>query len=270
MTLTLTDAADHRDNKNAPPPPAPPTPEQVVAWLDYELEPLIRRRDDEVLPALRSMAEAHPEIPEHDDELAGQFAENVRIAKTLIRTATAREDEVKRPFNDGRNTVIAWFRRFAGPLTAQIAVLERILLDQADRREATARRQAEAEAQRRHEEAQRAMEAAQAALRRNTMGGEHELEDAARAAEAATQAAIAAQQKPAAFTRTRGIYGAVASVRTTWAWEVEDFAKVPREFLMVDPGKVREAAKRRHPVSGKPLAEIPGIRWVEQRAMGVR
>jgi hypothetical protein len=78
--------------------------------------------------------------------------------------------------------------------------------------------------------------------------------DAAIAVEAeAEKAAAVVAAKPAELSRSRGDYGAVASLREHWTFEVTDFTQVPREYLCVDQPTVRDAIKRK-------VREVPGLR----------
>jgi hypothetical protein len=270
----------HDRDTNAPPPPAPLSPEQVVAYLDYLLEPLLRRRDDEIIPALARTLAAHPRIDDGDEDTAGLCAENARMAKALIGTGEKNRKDHKEPYLEGGRAVDAWFRRFAEPIQAAVAPVERVMFDYATRKETAQRalaerlrREAEAEAQR------RAAEAA-AAMKRNPVGQDVDakLDAAAASAAEADRAADEAQARPAEFSRSRGIYGAVASLRSSWSWELQDMmalaravvaGDVPPGALAVNESWVRERAKERDR-SGKPTAIVPGIAWVESRKIGVR
>src|ERR1700733_4946691 len=64
---------------NAPTGPKPPTRQEVIDWLAYQTEALVRRRDSEVLPAIAAMVKAHPTIPDGDEDLAGRFAVNITM-----------------------------------------------------------------------------------------------------------------------------------------------------------------------------------------------
>jgi hypothetical protein len=59
-------------------------------------------------------------------------------------------------------------------------------------------------------------------------------------------------------------------VRTSWRWEVADINAVPREYLTVDEGAIKEAVRLNRDESGKPTITIPGIRFVAEHKMAVR
>jgi len=72
-----------------------------------------------------------------------------------------------------------------------------------------------------------------------------------------------AVEKPAELTRTRTDLGAVASLKRTWGYEVEDADLVPRMFLTVDDAAVKAYIKgRTDKKTGDCTAKIPGIKLV--------
>jgi hypothetical protein len=67
----------------------------------------------------------------------------------------------------------------------------------------------------------------------------------------------------------RGTYGATAIVKETWGYEVDDIAKVPIEYHMVDDRMVKAIMADRDPKTRKPRQTIPGIRWVKRQQLAV-
>lgn len=258
------------DPANAPPPPTPPTPAEVVAYLDYHLTELIRRRDEEIIPALRNMAGAT--IADGDDEMAGVFAENQRMARALMRTCEDRREEHKRPWLDGGRAVDDWAKRFVAALAPILAPVERELLRYTNRKAQLERDRRAALAAAAQAEARKAAEAAAAAMSKpdNLPEASAKLDEAAVTAARAADAERAAAAKPAELGGVRGIYGTKVSPRTTWRWELIDIDLVPAEYLIrqLDVAKLREAARERDPQTRRPLIEIPGIRWVEEQSLG--
>jgi hypothetical protein len=253
---------------NEPQRPAPLTPQEVVEWLDFELTALLSRRA-EIIDNLKLMVAAHPTI-ENDIE-QGLAADNLNLARSLSSAAEHARIGQKAPFLEGGRAVDGWFKRFAAPLDEAVAPLTRAMLAYADAKERRERAAAQAEARKAAEEAARKAREAEEAAKAGVFSDD--ALDAAEAAERARQEAREAEQqakgKPADFTRARGDFGAVASVRQSWSWEITDVSKVPRKFMTVDPAKIKDAAKDRD-ASGKPTAVIPGIRWVANRTIGVR
>lgn len=259
---------------NAPAPPAPLTADQIKAYLDYFLAELIRKRDEELIPALKNWG-TPPKgrefvfIKDGDEDGAGIFTENVTIARALLRTLEDRRKEVKAPFLTGGKTVDDWCKDFADKLVEHIVPLDRALMDYTTRKDAiVAKRKAE-EARLKREEEQRKIEAAQATMQREAPEAvvAKRLDDAAKASAAADRAAVAAVN-PRAGRSVKGIYGGRVTQVTSWEWEVEDFSKVPVEGLMVNPDWVKEMARERDPNTRRPVKDIPGIKWVEYRTLG--
>lgn len=121
--------------------------------------------------------------------------------------------------------------------------------------EGEARRKAEAEeAERRAAERARLkeIEEAEAAKAR----------DAARAAKAeADKAREESQVKAADLSRSRTDLGSVASLRSTWVFEVENADEVPRQYLSVNEGAIRAAIKAATTKDGRLVnLRIPGVR----------
>jgi hypothetical protein len=67
----------------------------------------------------------------------------------------------------------------------------------------------------------------------------------------------------------RSAYGARASLKETWGYEVEDIAKVPMGFHMIDDRLVRAVMADRDPKTKMPRQIIPGIRWVKNQTLAV-
>lgn len=257
-------------SENVPKPPAPLQPEQILAWLDYEYEEMIARRDEKIIPVLRAIAEKYQTID--DDEVQGNCAENVRMAEALMKVAESHRVTAKEPFLTGGRGVDGWFGRFRDPLHEALRPVQNLMLAYAEKKLAEERRVREAARRKAEEEAAKAaQEAAQAIKeRRSHQETARKLDASEDALDAARRAASRADVTAAEQTRVRGVYGATAGLRTSWKWEVSDMAKVPRQYLMVNPEAIRAVAKGARDPSGKPIASIPGIVWVEDHKMGVR
>lgn len=260
--------SDIHDNR--PIPPTPPTREQVMDWLDYHLAGLTARRDD-VLPALDEML-GLPGTHIEDDEVAGIYVENVRIAAALEKVAKAEIDAAKRPYLDGGRAVDGWRTRFMEPLLERMTAARARLLEWERRKVAIARAEAQARAD---AAAARAAHDASQAQRVQAVEGLFSASAAVlgEAAEASALQAMRAQEqaeaKPAALSRTTGHYGAMASIRTSWGYRVVDLALVPLALHTHDDGKIKAIMRDRDP-GGRPRQDIPGIEWIEQQSIGVR
>lgn len=85
-------------------------------------------------------------------------------------------------------------------------------------------------------------------------------DDAAIAQEANDKARVSASAKAADMSRSRTTLGAVASLRTTWEFQVTDPAAVPRQFLSVNETAIRVAVKAATTPDGKNTLKIEGVR----------
>lgn len=140
-----------------------------------------------------------------------------------------------------------------------------------ERIEAQAKREREerdAAERQRQEQARREREASEAAARKAQAEAdearrkeEAERQEEARAATERQEAERKAKAGSADLSRVRGDFG-MASLRTTWKWELVNLADVPPEFLAVNEAAVNAAIKGengRH--------SIPGLRiWPEKTA----
>jgi hypothetical protein len=253
------------DRSNAPEMPTPLTPEEIRAYLDYQTERL-RDRRDEIVRALEAMAKAHPRI--EDDEVLGDVAENYRMGAALKKTTETHRVREKSPFLEGGRVVDKWFESFIAPMNTAMDRVQGIMDDFGRRKLAAERAEAERRRAIAQAEADRAAAEAAAAFKARQLTDEA-IDRASEAAREAERAEAQAQARPAELTRTRGTFGAVASARETWSWEVENFDLIPRDMLMVNNDKVKAMGRARD-ASGKPTAVIPGIRWVSSIKMGVR
>ena len=264
-------------NPNAPERPTPLTPEEITAWLEYENEALIRRRD-QIADAFAASLETVKRVD--DDETLGVLLENTRMGKALLGgtgTAETRRKEQKRPFMDGGATVDGWFKRLAGPLTPLMAQVQTLMDDYGRRKEAERRADAERLAAIARTEEAHKMAAAQAALAAQAPAADAAIDEAVAASAAADKAATLATGRSADLTRVTGDYGAVGSMRTTWGYEVDLHAmvaavatgRIPIAALTWNPDWIKEQGRPRD-AAGKPTAAIPGVTWVSTSKMGVR
>lgn len=181
----------------------------------------------------------------------------------LLTAYQRRQEEIERKRLEA---IAAEERRIAREAEAAAREAERIAREA---REAEARRAAEARAiiERQQGEARRKAEAEEAARqeaeRARLAAEQAEAERAREAARAArveaAEAKDAANAKPAELTRAVSDLGAVASLRKTWTFEVENAAAVPREYLAVDNAKIK-AAMKAATKGGDCKLKIPGVR----------
>lgn len=248
-----------------PVPPTPLTPEQILAWLRQDNAPLMARQT-EMVGALTKTIDAYTTVD--TDEQAGIVAENVRMAKDVIKLTDAAHTAAKAPFLTGGRAVDGWKNGLVGGLTPLIAALQTKLTafavrKDAQRREA-ARQQEEAARLEAERQAQAAIAATDASEREVSLA---QMENATKEADKAARTATAA---PSTLGQVRGEFGAVSSLRRTWKWRVTDMAKVPLQYLQPDPDAIKAAAAERDPDTRKPTAVIPGIEWYADDQANVR
>lgn len=186
---------------------------------------------------------------------------------TMSDMLTAYQKRLAELERQRREAIAAEERRIAREAEAAAREAARVAREA---REAEERRAAEARAaiERQQGEARRKAEAEEAARQeaeRARLAAEQAEADrareAARAAKAeAAEAKEAANAKAADMTRVQSDIGAVASLRTTWTFEVMQPADVPREFLVIDQTAIRAAIKKATDKAGNCKLKIPGVR----------
>ena len=172
-----------------------------------------------------------------------------KMVKTLLTKAEEARDGWVRPLNQQVKRINAEFKAMTGPLEEVEAAIK-TRLTEFHRSERLA---AEAEAARLRELEAQDM----GALENARAVGADDVVDA-------IIAEVVSRPDPsqvAIVAPVRSDYGAVASIRKGWAFEVEDAAQVPREYLTIDPAAVRRA------IAGG-VREIPGLRiFADDRAV---
>lgn len=279
----------------------PPDP---IALLIAELRethgPLVERAD-----ALLGMTERLPASCD-DDDTAVKLTDAIKSCTAFTKNSDAARVSAKEPHLAAGRAVDGFFKKLSDPVDALkvrmsnlLTAFQRRKADEERRvREAAAaeaRRIADEEARlareaaRKAAEEKRAAEEAERLAREASTRAEREAARLAReAADAAAEAAreakdrasVAKQEanvsrsdatvKAAELTRSRSDLGAVASLRTTWAFELEDLDEVPRSYLSLNDGAVRAAIKSATTKDGKCSLKIPGIRIYEKQESVVR
>lgn len=194
--------------------------------------------DAEVLPIKEATDRLHSLAIERritsNSDLA-PVTEDSALIKRLLKDVEDRRLTYSKPLNDFLTVVNAYFRSLSGPLEA------------ADKlnRDKTRAFLAEVERQRREAEAIEEAKLALARREAELKGGEITVDLTPVPMPEAT---------PAHVRTAMGTMG----TRTEPKWELEDLAKVPTEYLMLDTVKVRRCVR-----AG--VRQIPGIRiWEEQ------
>ena len=260
-------SVSQRDS-NAPPPPTPLTPAEIRAYLEYEMEAVLRRRD-QIVAALEAGVQAYPSITTEGQ--LGDVAENVRMAKALVRIITTRRKETKEPFLEGGRVIDRWFAALMQPLNDAVEPVQDAMDDYGKRQEEAERARLAEIARTAREQQQRALAKAAESMEQNRPDSETRLAEASEASEAAAHAAEAAGARPAELTRSYGPLGAVTSITRRWKIRVVDAGQVPRNYLMADQAKL-DAAMKSAPkgVDGKPICNIAGTEVYSVDSMRVR
>lgn len=205
--------ADPGPGHNAPPDDATILRERLAE----EAGEITKRRDD-LLAALDRLPESCD-----DDDTAGRLGDFVKQIGACAKAAEAMRVARKEPFLAQGRVVDGFFKVTTDALAKAKAHVEGRLLAPYLRRKAdAARREQEEAARKAREEAER-----QAAAARTDA-------DLARAVETEAQAIKheeAAAMKPAEHARTRGDFGAVATLRTEWRAEIVEREKLDLEAL---------------------------------------
>ena len=189
-----------------------------------------------------------------DQATVGRAADFVKQIGTHAKMIEERRSAAKQPYLEAGRVIDGAFKSIADPLTAAKKRVEAKIGDYQ-------RKVADEERKRREEEARRAAEEAERAAAEAKTATD--LETAIQREEEAKKAAEAALAKPAEMARTHGAMGAVATVRTTWEFEIENAADVPRQYCQPSDALIRMAVK------GGERA-IPGVRIYQRESTVVR
>lgn len=199
------------------PPPDLLTGEELRAKLVEAHAALAARRDE--------LLAAGNRVPDIDSEdVARKVSDFIGQIAAASKAADGARVAEKEPYLSGGRVVDGFFKGITDPLETLKKNVERKLRDYLREKEAAERREREREArearERELEARRKAEEAAQAARDQATLDAAIAQEKAAEAAAAdAEKAQQAAEVKPAELSRTRGEFGAVASLRTFWTFK---------------------------------------------------
>jgi hypothetical protein len=261
----------------APPPGPghnqPPEPIDPSEGLDRQLS----ARHADLVARFRDLELRCARVPDpvESDEDAARLTDFIAQCQAHIKRAEAAHKTEKAPFLKAGRLVDGFFKRRCEQLLSalapaiarlksyrdEVARIERQRHEQAQRAAAELARQAMAEAEEHRDLAER--------LAREGKSIEDRLQaaDELRLAEEAAQLAhMASSQAKASLkpTRLHGDYGSTAYVSHSWAFEVIDLDRVPREYMSLDVAVVRDAITRNG------VREIPGLRIFQTEALRVR
>lgn len=243
-------------------PPEPPTPEALRKTLEERFPELVKRRDA-LLAASERFHSGVPAIA--DDDTQGKAAEFVKQVNGADKVARAHHKAEKEPWLALGSVVQAFFAGIWEPLgSAKAEIITKM--------DVYARKKAEESRRLAAEQAAKAKAEAEAAAARAAETMEPEaLADAAAAAEAAQAAAAHASAPQADHSRTRGEFGAVSGLTTTWDVAVMDMSLLPDRFKLADMAGLKFALRQaaRDP-AGVPVWDVPGTDLVRTEATRVR
>ena len=190
---------------------------------------LIKRRDELLAAAAR--------VPTIDsDDTAGKVSDFIKQLSALVKTADAKRTDAKEPYLEGGRNIDGFFKAITDPVSKAKTNVERNLTTYLrDKAEAERRERMEQErlAREAAEKARKeAEEKARAAADERALDNAIEAEKAAEAAVAdLVKAERAADVKAAELSRTRGEYGSMSSLRTSWVFDEIDRATLDLEVL---------------------------------------
>jgi hypothetical protein len=211
------------------PPPDLLTGETLREKLSEDHAKLIRRRDD-----LLAAAERIPDI--EDDDIARRVSDFIKQVMVAAKASEGARIAAKEPYLDGGRTIDGFFKAISDPLDLVKRGIEKrltlYLREVADRER---REREERERLAREEETRRRREAEEAERKlRDERSLKAAIEARARADQAEADRIRAekdAQAKAADLSRTRGEFGAVSSLRTSWVFADMDRATIDLEAL---------------------------------------
>lgn len=236
----------------------PPSPIEMLQQQLAEAEtPLIARKHQLLDSAARA-----PEIIT-DDETAGKVGDLIKLITAAIKAAETARTSAKEPHLEAGRAVDGFYKTMLlDPLDRAKRTVQGRLSIFLEQKAIAARRAAEEEAARQREEAERLAAEAEA------KADDAKLDEAVVAEAKAIEAAELAEAKPAALSQTRGDYGSVSGLRTTWEFDVADFALIPRRFLILNETAVKAHIKTRF--RDQPPAPVAGLRFFTKSSAVVR
>lgn len=237
----------------------PPSPmeEFRLSLVTADVAKLIARKDELLGSAARA-----PEIIV-SDEVAGKVGDLIKLIMAAHKAAETARTNAKEPHLEAGRAVDGFYKgEILDPLDRAKRTLQGPLSSYLEQKALAARRAAEAEARRQREESERL--ASEAAAKAD----DNKMDEAVVAETRAIESEVMAQAKPAELSQTRGDYGSVSGLRTTWDYEITDVALVPRYFLMVNDVTVRAHIKARH--KDQPPLATPGLRFFTKNSAVVR
>lgn len=205
--------------------------------------------------------------PITSDDANAQAADFIKAATALAKRSEDAREQEKKPFLDAGRDVDAFFKELSAPvLTAKASVYKHVTayLDA----KVKAERAAQAEAERvAREEAARKL--AEAEAQKDTAKADAALDAAVRLEGYADQAAKVVAMRPSELAKTTTTSGVTTTLKTEWAFEIEDAKRIPLDALRpyLDLAAIEKAIRAAVKMGTR---ELPGVRIFEQSKAVVR
>lgn len=236
----------------------------------------LRDENQDLIKRCEELLAAADRIPGSidDEQTAMKGADFSRQLSAAIKQADVKRVGAKEPYLEGGRNIDGFFTAISNPLErAKAKIGELLTIYQRTKAEAERRRREDEERRRREEAERLAREAAEAAAKvadEKSLQAAIEQERVAKEAVAdVVKANVAAEAKSSELSRTRGEYGAVASLRTYWTFSDIDRAALDLDKLRMHiPLDALERAVRAYiKVGGR---ELRGVKIFETTDSVVR
>jgi hypothetical protein len=206
-------------------------------------------------------------LPITSDKEAADAADFVKAAKAIETKSEAAREQEKKPFLDAGRDVDAFFKNVIAPVSDAKSGASKRMTVYLDAK-VKAERAAQAEAERiARDEAARKL--AEAEAQQGTAKGDDALDAAVRLENYADQAAKVVAMRPSELAKTTTASGVTATLKTEWAFEIEDAKRIPLETLRpyIDTAAIEKAVRAAVKIGAR---DIPGVRIFEQSKAMVR
>jgi hypothetical protein len=227
-------------------------PASLSAWIDWSYS-----QHAAEIGALLERFVAFTDVTRdgiRDDFIAGHAADFAKDLKAAVNALDGTRTRIKKPVLHAQRLIDGEARALTDRVMAAVAEVEARVTTYLRAKEAEIRRAAELEAARLAAEAERLITEAQQS------GTKEDAETAWNTMDEADAAQKLADAKALELTRTRGLGGALTSLKDNWVWSLEDITKVPAHLLQVNDAAVRLFIKQG-------AREVPGLRiWNDTKA----
>ncbi len=231
-------------------------PDMLRADLGEQFDHKARRRDE----LLAGVSRFHDATADGIDnaETQAKAGDFVRQIKQEAKQVEGLRTTAKAPVLDAGKVIDAFFKAITSPLDVAAAGIEKKMTTYARAEADRKRREAEEAAK---AAAEKAARAAEEAARKADAEALHAA--VAREQEALEAGAAAQTAKPADFSRTYGDLGSVSSLTERWTFALENLARVPLQYLVLNDQAVRQAIR-------DGARDIPGLRIFRDDKVVVR